>query len=98
MAGLTERFAEHRREIARRKTERERTRNNVEKEDFLLNQIDEFREKAKQLQSLLISKESKVQELQEIVEERGEGKGAVRYHRRASGCCKPRSRGRWGTD
>ncbi len=57
----------------RRRTERERKRKNVEKEDFLLNQIDEFREKAKQLQALLTSKESKVQQLQEIVEER-EGK------------------------
>ena len=45
----------------------------MEKEDFLLSQIDEFREKAKQLQSLLATKETKVQELQEIVEER-EGK------------------------
>lgn len=42
----------------------------VEKEDFLLSQIDEFREKAKQLQNLLVSKESKVQELQSIVNER----------------------------
>lgn len=46
--------------------------NNVDKEDFLLKQIDEFREKAKQLQELLISKESKVVELQSIVEEREE--------------------------
>lgn len=46
---------------------------NVEKDDFLLSQIDEFREKAKQLQSLLATKENKVQKLQEIVEER-EGK------------------------
>ncbi len=45
----------------------------MEKEDFLLSQIDEFREKAKQLQSLLATKENKVQQLQEIVEER-EGK------------------------
>ncbi len=57
----------------RRKTDRERKRDNVEKEDFLLNQIDEFREKARQLQELLSSKENKVQELQEIVAER-EGK------------------------
>lgn len=56
-----------------RKTERERITKDVEKEDFLLSQIDEFREKAKQLQGLLASKENKVQELQEIVEER-EGK------------------------
>lgn len=52
---------------------RERIKKNVEKDDFLLSQIDEFREKAKQLQSLLATKETKVQELQEIVEER-EGK------------------------
>ena len=32
------------------------------KEDFLLKQIDEFREKAKQLQSLISSKEDKVQD------------------------------------
>ena len=41
----------------------ERTHTKVEKEDFLLSQIDEFREKAKQLQDLLASKESKAQEL-----------------------------------
>lgn len=51
----------------------ERTRENVEKEDFLLSQIDEFREKAKQLQNLLALKESKVSELQALVSER-EGK------------------------
>lgn len=42
----------------------------VEKDDYLLKQIDEFRAKAQQLQRLLITKESKVQELQEIVDER----------------------------
>ena len=42
----------------------------LEKEDLLLNQIDEFREKAKQLQDLLLSKESKAQELQTLVNER----------------------------
>ena len=42
----------------------------IEKEDYLLAQIDEFRAKAQQLQKLLITKESKVQELQEIVDER----------------------------
>jgi len=52
---------------------RERIREKVAKEDFLLRQIDEFRDKAKQLQDLLISKESKVQELQSLVNER-EGK------------------------
>lgn len=61
------------RERACRGIKRERIRENVEKEDFLLSQIDEFREKAKQLQNLLATKETKVQELQEIVEER-EGK------------------------
>jgi len=50
--------------------ERERIQEEVEKEDFLLSQIDEFREKAKQLQVLLASKENKVQELQSIVNER----------------------------
>jgi len=48
----------------------ERTHSKVEKEDFLLSQIDEFREKAKQLQDLLASKESKAQELQSLVNER----------------------------
>ena len=43
---------------------------NIEKEDYLLNQIDEFRAKAQQLQNLLLTKESKVQELQGIVDER----------------------------
>ena len=42
----------------------------IEKEDYLLAQIDEFRAKAQQLQNLMITKESKVQELQEIVDER----------------------------
>lgn len=56
--------------IDRRKIQRERITDNVEREDFLLSQIDEFREKAKQLQNLISSKEDKVQELQEIVEEK----------------------------
>ena len=42
----------------------------MEKEDYLLAQIDEFRAKAQMLQNLMITKESKVQELQEIVDER----------------------------
>lgn len=42
----------------------------TKKEDFLLSQIDEFREKAKQLQGLLVLKESKVQELQTLVDEK----------------------------
>lgn len=57
----------------RRKNKPERIKEDVGKEDFLLNQIDEFREKARQLQQLLSSKEDKVQELQDIVAEK-EGK------------------------
>lgn len=56
-----------------RTIKRERTDREVGREDYLLNQIDEFREKAQQLQDLLLSKESKVAELQHIVDER-EGK------------------------
>ena len=43
--------------------EQERTQKDVENEDLLINQIDEFREKAKQLQVLLEAKESKAAEL-----------------------------------
>lgn len=50
--------------------EDERIQATVEKDDFLLSQIDEFREKAKQLQELLASKESKAAELQSLVNER----------------------------
>lgn len=50
----------------------ERIQTNLDKDDFLLNQIDEFREKAKQLQQMLSNKESKANELQYIVEEREE--------------------------
>lgn len=57
----------------RRNNKPERIKEDVGKEDFLLNQIDEFREKARQLQQLLSSKEDKVQELQDIVAEK-EGK------------------------
>ena len=53
-----------------RTVKRERIKKDVEKEDYLLSQIDEFREKAQQLQDLLLSKESKVNELQTIVDER----------------------------
>ena len=53
-----------------RTVKRERIKVEVEKEDYLLNQIDEFREKAQQLQDLLLTKESKVLELQNIVDER----------------------------
>lgn len=57
-------------EIVDRTVRRERTQTDVEKEDYLLSQIDEFREKAQQLQELLLSKESKAIELQNIVDER----------------------------
>ena len=40
------------------------------KEDVLIQQIDEFREKAKQLQELMQNRESKARELQDVVEER----------------------------
>lgn len=56
-----------------RTIKRERTNRELAREDYLLNQIDEFREKAQQLQDLLLSKETKVAELQNIVDER-EGK------------------------
>lgn len=42
----------------------------VDRDDFLLSQIDEFREKAKQLQEILATKETKAQELETIVQER----------------------------
>lgn len=57
-------------ETVDRTVKRERTKIDVEKEDYLLTQIDEFREKAQHLQDLLLSKESKVLELQNIVDER----------------------------
>ena len=50
--------------------EQERTQKDVENEDLLISQIDEFREKAKQLQVLLEAKESKAAELQSLVDER----------------------------
>lgn len=42
----------------------------MEKEDILLQQIDEFREKAKQLQQLMLTRESKAKALQSVVDER----------------------------
>ena len=60
-------FTRWRAQRNRRKKERERkqgkkveneVKQGVKKEDFLLNQIDEFREKAKQLQGLLSLKET----------------------------------------
>lgn len=50
----------------------ERTVGAMSREDFLLNQIDEFRERAKQLQSLLDTKESEAQDLQTMMNERQE--------------------------
>ena len=44
--------------------------NKIDKDDFLLTQIDEFRERAKRLQEMLNTKESKAEELSSIVEER----------------------------
>ncbi len=39
----------------------------MEKEDFLLKQIDEFRDKAKQLQQLMVNRETKARELEHTV-------------------------------
>ena len=47
----------------------------MKKEDFLLQQIDEFREKAKQLQQLMKNRETKAKELQETVDA-GEAKAS----------------------
>ena len=44
----------------------------MQKEDFFLKQIDEFKEKAKYLQGLLTTKESKVEELDTVLEEKEE--------------------------
>lgn len=51
---------------------RERKVKNVQKENYLLQQIDEFKEKAKQLQALLISKEEQIDDLENVVNEREE--------------------------
>ena len=48
----------------------ERTHRKLENNDYLFTPIDEFREKAQQLQTLLQTKESKVKELQSIVDEK----------------------------
>ena len=42
----------------------------MDKDDFLITQIDEFREKAKRLQEMLNTKSTKAKELSSIVEER----------------------------
>lgn len=51
------------------KRERKQT-TSMNKQDFLVRQIDEFKEKAKQLQESLNAKESRVQELQKLVVQR----------------------------
>ena len=48
----------------------ERMHEKVDKDDFLLTQIDEFRKKAQKLQEMLDTKETKAKELADIVEER----------------------------
>lgn len=58
------------RRVRRMSSTDERIQKEVAKEDFLLNQIDEFREKAQQLQDLLLTKESKAEELSELVSQR----------------------------
>ena len=69
MIGMAQKLKEF---ADRRKTKRERITEEVGKEDFLLSQIDEFREKAKQLHGLLATKANRVQELHEVVTEREE--------------------------
>lgn len=58
----------------KQQTSRKREIRNESKEknmdDFLLKQIDEFRDKAQQLQDLINTKETKVRELQLLVDER----------------------------
>ena len=46
----------------------ERMHEKVDKDDFLLTQIDEFRKKAQKLQEMLDTKETKAKELADIVE------------------------------
>lgn len=53
--------------------QQERKSETVDKEDFLLRQIDEFREKAKRLQTQLNSKETHLEQLEGTVDEK-EGK------------------------
>ena len=63
-SAATHDFARQNVRVIDRTRERERTQEKMAREDFLLNQIDEFREKAEKLQELLFSKENKVEELQ----------------------------------
>lgn len=54
------------------KNTEERKRTNVHKEDYLMRQIDEFKDKARQLQTLLTSKEKEVHDLENLVSDREE--------------------------
>jgi len=56
---------EHAGKVTRAK---ERIHSKVEKEDFLLSQIDEFREKAKQLQNLLRTGSLQLQEMRRRIQ------------------------------
>ena len=70
MLGLFKRLKARRIRTDSPRKKLERIRRKLENQDYLLSQIDEFREKAMQLQELLVSRESKAKELQTIVEER----------------------------
>ena len=70
MLGLFKRLKARRIRTDSPRKKLERIRRKLENQDYLLSQIDEFREKAMQLQDLLVSRESKAKELQTIVEER----------------------------
>lgn len=58
-------------------TVREDTVRSDSKEDFLLKEIDEFRERAKRLQMLLDNRETEAEKLQSIVDERQEKADAL---------------------
>ncbi len=51
----------------------------MERDDYLLKQIDEFREKAKQLQELMATKETKARELQRVVDEQESKASELKY-------------------
>ena len=67
----------------KQQTSRKREIRNESKEknmdDFLLKQIDEFRDKAQQLQDLINTKETKVRELQLLVDERESRQQSFRW-------------------
>ena len=68
MAGLFGMRKRHQKRTVRR--ERNRIKVDSNRDDFLIAQIDEFRDKAKHLQEMLNTRKSKAYELQTIVEER----------------------------